>query len=116
MIEIDWLDPILVFGCAHRCLLAVARDPNTAFVPSGALPKSASEHGVFRWLAKSAGTTNNRKITIVRKDRSILRSATARSEFFPDTPDCSSICVSSADADLRNLGHDVDRVTVEKRF
>jgi hypothetical protein len=40
MIAIDWLDPILVFGSAHRCLLAVARDPNTAFVPSGALPKA----------------------------------------------------------------------------
>jgi hypothetical protein len=30
------------------------------------LPKSASEHGIFRVVSEKRWTTNNRKITIVR--------------------------------------------------
>jgi hypothetical protein len=74
-----WPDAILVAGFAHRRLLADCSRSKTAFVPSGALPKSASEH-CFRVVGEKRWTTKNRKITIVRQDRKNLRSATTNCE------------------------------------
>jgi hypothetical protein len=65
------LDPLIV---------ASARDPKHNFRAKLALPKSAADKGGFPDAGDKRWITENRKITIVRKDRKHLRSATARCE------------------------------------
>jgi hypothetical protein len=82
MIGIDWLDAILVSGPAHRRLWLIVRDPKTQLSCQALRCRKARQPGVFRVVSEKRWTTKNRKITIVRKDRENLRSATARCESF----------------------------------
>src|ERR1700683_3340483 len=79
MIEIDWLDAILVFGSAHPHLWADAPDPKQLSCQAARCRK-APKYGVFQVASEKRWTTKNRKITIIRQGRKNLRSATARCE------------------------------------